>query len=78
MAVAQVWTVSEAQLTTTAFAEGSKGESVQDLSNAVQAVIDSKDGQVWGYSRVYLEGERALVRGQETNLGNLTADANLA
>jgi 2',3'-cyclic-nucleotide 2'-phosphodiesterase (5'-nucleotidase family) len=76
--VAKAWNVSEANLSTTAFAEGSKGENVQDLTDAVQAVIASKDGQVWGYSSVYLEGERTLVRGQETNLGNLTADANLA
>ena len=75
--VAAVWNVSESQLATTAFAEGSKGENVQDLTDAVQAVISSKDGQVWGYSSVYLEGERAFVRSEETNLGNLTADANL-
>ncbi|MFM8276282.1 MAG: 5'-nucleotidase C-terminal domain-containing protein [Cyanobium sp.] len=76
--VAHVWNVSEANLASTAFAEGTKAENVQDLTEAAQAVISSKDGQVWGYSSVYLEGERALVRGQETNLGNLTADANLA
>jgi len=76
--VARVWNVSEADLSTTAFAEGSKGENVQDLTDAVQAVVNSKDGQVWGYGSVYLEGERAIMRSQETNLGNLTADANLA
>ena len=76
--VAKAWNVSEAQLATTAFAEGTKGENVQDLTDAVQAVISGKDGQVWGFSNVYLEGERALVRSQETNLGDLTADANLA
>jgi 2',3'-cyclic-nucleotide 2'-phosphodiesterase (5'-nucleotidase family) len=76
--VAKAWNVSEAQLASTAFAEGTKAENVQDLTDAVESVIASKDGQVWGYSTVYLEGERALVRGQETNLGNLTADANLA
>ena len=76
--VANAWNVTEAQLATTAFAEGTKGENVQDLTDAVQAVISSKDGQVWGFTNVYLEGERALVRSQETNLGDLTADANLA
>ena len=75
--VAKVWNVAENQLSTTAFAEGTKGENVQDLTDAVQAVIASKDGQVWGFSNVYLEGERAFVRSQETNLGDLTADANL-
>ncbi len=75
--VAKAWNVTEAQLATTAFAEGTKAENVQDLTDAVQAVISSKDSQVWGFSNVYLEGERAFVRSEETNLGNLTADANL-
>ena len=75
---AKAWGVAEAELTTTAFAENSKAENVQDLTDAVQAVISSKDGQLWGYSNVYLEGERNIVRNQETNLGNLSADANLA
>jgi 2',3'-cyclic-nucleotide 2'-phosphodiesterase (5'-nucleotidase family) len=76
--VAKAWNVSEAQLATTAFADGTKAENVQDLTDAVQAVIASKDGQVWGFTQVYLEGERAFVRSEETNLGDLTADANLA
>ncbi|MFN9629413.1 MAG: 5'-nucleotidase C-terminal domain-containing protein [Cyanobacteriota bacterium] len=76
--VAQVWNVSESDLSTTAFAEGSKGDNVQTLTEAVQAVVNSKDGQIWGYGSVYLEGERSIMRSQETNLGNLTADANLA
>jgi 2',3'-cyclic-nucleotide 2'-phosphodiesterase (5'-nucleotidase family) len=33
---------------------------------------------VFGSTSVYLNGERAFVRTEETNLGNLTADANLA
>jgi 2',3'-cyclic-nucleotide 2'-phosphodiesterase (5'-nucleotidase family) len=75
--VAKAWNVAENQLATTAFAEGTKAENVQDLTDAVQAMIASKDGQVWGFSNVYLEGERAFVRSEETNLGDLTADANL-
>jgi 2',3'-cyclic-nucleotide 2'-phosphodiesterase (5'-nucleotidase family) len=75
--VANAWNVSEAQLTTTAFADGTKAENVQDLTDAVQAVIASKDGLVWGFTKVYLDGERAFVRSEETNLGDLTADANL-
>ncbi|MFN9644232.1 MAG: 5'-nucleotidase C-terminal domain-containing protein, partial [Cyanobacteriota bacterium] len=75
--VAKAWNVTESQLATTAFADGTKAENVQDLTDAVQAVIASKDGQVWGYANVYLEGERAFVRSEETNLGDLTADANL-
>ncbi len=75
--VAKAWNVTEAELATTAFAEGTKAENVQDLTDAVQSVIGSKDGQAWGFSNVYLEGERAFVRSEETNLGDLTADANL-
>jgi 2',3'-cyclic-nucleotide 2'-phosphodiesterase (5'-nucleotidase family)/endonuclease/exonuclease/phosphatase family metal-dependent hydrolase len=59
-----------------AFAEGSKGDKVRDIVDAVDAVIGAKDGNIVGYTDVYLEGERAFVRNQETNFGNLTADAN--
>ncbi len=74
--VAAAWNVSEAQLSTTAFAAGTKGGQVKQLTDAVQAVINTKDGNVWGFTDVYLEGERNQVRNQETNLGNITADAN--
>jgi 2',3'-cyclic-nucleotide 2'-phosphodiesterase (5'-nucleotidase family) len=37
----------------------------------------AKDGNLFGQTSVYLEGRRAIIRTQETNLGNLTADANL-
>jgi 2',3'-cyclic-nucleotide 2'-phosphodiesterase (5'-nucleotidase family)/sugar lactone lactonase YvrE len=77
-AVAAAWNVAEADLGTTAFAAGTKGAKVAQLTGAVQDVIAAKDGQVWGYTNVYLEGERAFVRNQETNLGNISADANLA
>ncbi len=59
-----------------AFAEGTKGEEVADLTDAVQAVIAAKDGNVAGFTNVYLQGERIAVRNEETNLGNLSADAN--
>jgi 2',3'-cyclic-nucleotide 2'-phosphodiesterase (5'-nucleotidase family) len=49
---------------------------VKALTDAVQSVITAKDGSVYGYADVYLEGERIAVRNQETNLGNITADAN--
>ncbi|QYU67856.1 5'-nucleotidase C-terminal domain-containing protein [Leptolyngbya sp. 15MV] len=76
--VAAAWGVEEAALDTTAFAEGTKGEEVADITEAVQAVINAKDGTVFGFTNVYLEGERNQVRNQETNLGNITADANKA
>ena len=59
-----------------AYAAGSKGGNVKLITDAVQNVINAKDGNVFGFSNVYLEGERANVRSEETNLGNLTADAN--
>ena len=74
--VAAAWGVGTEQLETTAFAEGTRGDAVQTLTEAVQSVIQLKDGQVFGYSDVYLEGERAAVRSEETNFGNLSADAN--
>ncbi|WP_299366351.1 choice-of-anchor I family protein [Winogradskyella sp.] len=47
------------------------------LRDAAQGVIDAQFSNVVGFSSVYLDGRRAQVRTQETNLGNLTADANL-
>ena len=59
------------------FVEGSKGELVRRLTEAVSAVVTEQDGNVFGRTAVYLEGRREPVRTEETNLGNLTADANL-
>ena len=74
--VAAAWGVGTEQLASTAFAEGTRGAAVKTLTDAVQSVITVKDGNVYGYADVYLEGERATVRSEETNLGNLSADAN--
>lgn len=74
--VAAAWGVSEGNLATTAFATGTKGAGVKQITDAVQSVIAAKDGDVKGYTNFYLEGERNFVRNQETNLGNLSADAN--
>jgi 2',3'-cyclic-nucleotide 2'-phosphodiesterase (5'-nucleotidase family) len=41
-------------------------------------VIVTKDSQLFGRTNVYLNGDRNSVRTEETNLGNLTADASLA
>lgn len=61
-----------------AFAEGTKGEQVKSLTEAVETVVTQNDGIIFGKSDVFLEGRRAEVRTEETNFGNLTADANLA
>lgn len=74
--VAEAWGTTVDNLETTAFANGTRGDLVRDLTDAVANVIEAKDGNVYGYSNVYLEGERIQVRNQETNLGNVSADAN--
>ncbi len=58
------------------FADGTRGGEVQQITNAIADVIAAKDGEIWGYTTVYLEGDRAFGRVQEVNLGNITADAN--
>lgn len=59
------------------FADGSRGDLVNDIAQGVGNVIDAQDGNIFGSTNVYLEGRRGEVRTEETNLGNLTADANL-
>ncbi|MFC5067310.1 ExeM/NucH family extracellular endonuclease [Flaviflagellibacter deserti] len=63
--------------TDTAFEHGSRGDLIGDVTNAVDAIITAQDGNIFGSSEVYLEGRREEIRQQETNLGNLSADANL-
>lgn len=52
------------------------GAKVQAIVDGIDAVVTAKDGTKFGFSDVYLEGDRVFGRAQETNLGNLTADAN--
>ncbi len=59
-----------------AFTSGSKGQEVANLCGAVEAVIIAKDGNIFGRTDVFLEGRRNSVRTEETNLGNVSADAN--
>ncbi|WP_299532784.1 bifunctional metallophosphatase/5'-nucleotidase [Ulvibacterium sp.] len=56
---------------------GTPISTVTTLQNALNSVIDEQFSNVLGFSDVYLDGRRSQVRTQETNLGNLTADANL-
>lgn len=58
-------------------AESQVVPAVNDIAAAVRAVVLAKDSAVAGRTSVYLNGTRAAVRTEETNLGNLTADANL-
>lgn len=51
---------------------------VAAVAQDILAVNQALEGVILGSSSVYLEGDRTFVRKQESNLGNLTADANLA
>ncbi|MCW5559871.1 MAG: bifunctional metallophosphatase/5'-nucleotidase, partial [Verrucomicrobiae bacterium] len=70
--VVSLWGSTEA-----AFAAGTRGARVRQLTDAMQAIVTAKDANIVGKSGVYLEGRRNSVRTEESNLGNLTADANL-
>ncbi len=50
---------------------------VIEITEAIRSVVLAKDGNIFGHTGVYLNGNRSSVRTEETNLGNLTADANL-
>jgi predicted extracellular nuclease/2',3'-cyclic-nucleotide 2'-phosphodiesterase (5'-nucleotidase family) len=59
-------------------AEGLVDPEIKAVADLIAAEIASKESNVFGVSDVYLQGLRPEVRQEETNLGNLTADANLA
>jgi len=64
-------------------AEGLIDPEMQEIADAIEQEIIIAESNVFGLSDVFLNGERSGgpldgVRTQETNLGNLTADANLA
>jgi 5'-nucleotidase / UDP-sugar diphosphatase len=51
--------------------------NVVAISDGLRRVISSKDNTITGKTEFFLNGTRSDVRTEETNLGNLTADANL-
>jgi len=52
---------------------------IQEVVDNLRSVIVAQESEWFGVSEVYLNGNRNPgVRSEETNLGNLTADANLA
>jgi predicted extracellular nuclease/2',3'-cyclic-nucleotide 2'-phosphodiesterase (5'-nucleotidase family) len=59
-------------------AEALVDPEIDAITDALEAVIIAQDGNFFGITDVFLNGARSSVRVQETNLGNLTADANLA
>ena len=59
------------------YLDGTRGGEVRQITDQVQTVIAAKDTSIFGFTNVFLEGRRGEVRSEETNLGNLSADANL-
>lgn len=59
-------------------AAGLVDPEIQAIVDDLRTVIEAQESNVFGISNVYLNGVRGSVRTEETNLGNLTADANLA
>lgn len=58
-------------------AENLVDPEIKAITDALGKIILQKDGSLFGNTQVFLNGTRADVRTQETNLGNLSADANL-
>lgn len=57
--------------------EITKGYLAKKLVDEVSAVVTAQDGNIIAKSSVYIDGRREKVRSEETNMGDLTADANL-
>ncbi|MDJ1182964.1 5'-nucleotidase C-terminal domain-containing protein [Roseofilum casamattae] len=51
--------------------------TVVQVTQAINTAVSARDGNLFGKTSVFLEGRRSQVRTEETNLGSLTADANL-
>ena len=47
------------------------------VADVIREILGELDGDAYGITTVFLEGRRPQIRDRETNLGNLTADANL-
>lgn len=71
--------VSGAYAATAEVASAVGGTAIPEIvamRDAIRGVILSQYDNVIGHTSVFLEGRRGFVRTEETNLGNLTADAN--
>jgi 2',3'-cyclic-nucleotide 2'-phosphodiesterase (5'-nucleotidase family) len=65
------------QITTFAQVKQVADPDIVQIVDGVGAYVNELDGTVYGNTQVFLNGILGDVRTQETNLGNLTADANL-
>lgn len=71
---------SGAYATDTQGAQAFSGRPIAEvtrIAETLRAVIATREGDSLGNADVYLDGRRSTVRTEESNLGNLTADANL-
>ena len=57
---------------------GTPDPEIVAITDALEQVITDLESNFFGVTDTFLNGTRGDVRTQETNLGNLTADANLA
>ena len=57
---------------------GTPDSEIVAITDALREVIQARDGNLFGLTTEFLNGIRSEVRTEETNLGNLSADANLA
>ena len=58
--------------------QGTPDPEIVEITEQLEQAIVEQFGNTFGNTEVFLNGIRADVRTEETNLGNLTADANLA
>jgi 2',3'-cyclic-nucleotide 2'-phosphodiesterase (5'-nucleotidase family) len=74
-ALSGAWVTSETDDTAGGVTPSGK---VIEIRDGLKGVIAARDSEFYGLTSIFLEGRRAFVRTEETNLGNLSADANLA
>ena len=70
--------VTGAETLEAAIAASESATQVNNLTSEVTDIVTALDSDIAGEATVFLNGDRASVRTEETNFGNLTADANLA
>ncbi|MFN3360190.1 MAG: bifunctional metallophosphatase/5'-nucleotidase [Pseudanabaenaceae cyanobacterium] len=56
---------------------GKPNSQVAEIVASIARIIAAKEKNIFGQTTTFLNGLRHAVRTEETNLGNLTADANL-
>lgn len=62
---------------TTSKLGGSENTAVTEIISAIEDLILDSESNILGQTDVYLNGTKSYVRTEETNLGDMTADANL-